>query len=158
MDLHNTAIKRYASELFETNTEDRQIDTISEFIQPTLEVQPTINIVRTQTNDGTMYTTPADKSFFLTNISISAGNNPGTTTGSATISVTTREGTALVFAVRVPTAGDGVTTIVGTSESTDMAFPMRGIELAKSSTISAGLTGPDNGQFMFAGYLGSDRS
>jgi hypothetical protein len=46
---------------------------VAEYIQPTIEITPKCNIVKSA-NSGTIYTTPSDKDFYLTNTLLSVGH------------------------------------------------------------------------------------
>jgi len=151
MELHNSHIKKNASEIFETNAFDDSIQEVNNVITPVVSVEPTINVVRCTNSTTSIYTTPTDKDFYLTNIAMNcAADNAGPTPGQVTIVFTPRDGTAQTFSLFTETSATG-------ENSISIQFPMRGVLLAKGVVISATFSG-GGGHMMIAGYLGSDRS
>lgn len=149
--LHSTAIKKWASHLFETNSA-RPIDfKLSEVIQPIVEIQPYIDVMRTSVTTGTnvVYTTPTDKEFYLTNVAMSGYSEAGVAQGEATIEFTTEDGQSRSMNISTDnTASAG-------SLALSVQFPMRGVLLKKGSTITFTI---DKAFIMFAGYTASDRA
>jgi len=69
--LHSTHLKKVYSDNLETNSIQPVNLIASEVLQPTIEIKPTNNIIRHAESGETVFTTPTDKDFFLTNIIIS---------------------------------------------------------------------------------------
>lgn len=158
--LHNTGIKKNASELFETDiTDNTQIDSINPVIQPTVEIEPTLIFEGTDASGATttIMTTPPDKNFFLTNIQLSGTNTTTLADTVCSVDFVVLNGQTKRFVVRVPAAPDGVVTTGGTGASLAQYFPKRGILLQKGSNIIL-TKSCDNAWASIAGYIGSDRS
>jgi len=149
--LHNTAIKKWASHLFETNA-SRPIDfKLSEVIQPTVLVQPYIDVVRNSSSSGTttLFTTPTDKEFYLTNVVLEGYSESGVVSGEVSFEFVTYDGVTRQISIATDnTAAAG-------SVALSVPFPMRGVLLAKSSNVTITIT---NGSAFMAGYTASDRA
>lgn len=153
MDLHNSFIKKNASEIFETNAFDDSVSQVHNVVTPTVEVQPYINIVKSSNTNGasTLYTTPSTYDFYLTNINLTcADDSNGPTLGQITISFTPRGSPTVIYTI------NGDVAINGNCLTQSILFPMRGVLLEKSSNISLTISG--SSYAMIAGYTGSDRS
>jgi hypothetical protein len=114
---------------------------ISDVIQPVININPKdyrrINIVKSRTNAGTVYTTPTDKDFYLAAIfiggsSITAGAN------AATISAIIEGDTSSTALASLKLSNTVV--IDATSGNIPMTFPLP-IKLAKGSAISSATGG-----------------
>lgn len=150
--LHNTAIKKDASTIFETNSLQPINFELETDIQPVVAVEPTL-ISRSLNVAGTLFTTPSDRDFFLTSIAVSAEIDPASGSGSSYIEYTNADGISALFGCLVASGVvDG-----GSTNSNSIVFPKRGILLTKGSAITA--TSSASGAFFhITGYYGSDRS
>lgn len=157
MDLHNTAIKKNASFIFETNVNDKPIDEVIEKIQPTVEIQPYINIVRSRDSTGAIYTTPTDKNFYLTGYSFSAAAEVATATAYTSLNFVLADGTSVSSAILLD-GTDGVGALQGTNGQINETFPFRGVLLQKNSAITLTLGAGHSCVALISGYTDSDRS
>jgi len=150
--VYSTNILKNASEILETNAMSEKVSEINGSVQPTIKIEPYINILKTDTAaTATIYTTPTDKDFYLTNAAISC-NVGGGAAGTATLTFVLRSGeTQTINAVVTSDIGDS------TAVTLPIQFPLRGLLLAKGSTIVS-TSNTDVQSFTIAGYLGSDRS
>lgn len=159
MELHNTAIKKSASELFEINALDAPLSTINDTIAPVVVVEPYIEIMRTLNDYSgdltTIYQTPTDKDFYLTNCSINI-DTAFSGTNKAKITFVTKDGITQTLQIYALASVIGIDTLAATNNET-WVFPLRGVLLQKNSAIQVQGSGSDH-DFMIAGYLGSDRS
>lgn len=78
MILRSISIGQWFSRLFDTKAGE-DITQVAEFIQPVISLHPKINIVRVNA-----YTTPTDKDFYLTNITLT-GTHAAADTGTIVI-------------------------------------------------------------------------
>jgi len=167
MFLKNTFIKRLASFLFETN-ETRPLQDIKNEITPTVEITPIIDVVKSvisDANSATIYTTPTDKDFFLTNASYSyfvLAQHDGAEGG-----VTVVVGGETVRIVSVPTIYSQHNDSGGLADNFGGAFNTiylgkRGVLLDRGSQINVIHDGSAIGIIKNAGticgYIASDRS
>jgi len=67
------------------------VSEVADLIQPTIEIKPNLNIVRN--SDGTIYTTPSDKDFYLTAAEIATAH-AATDTGTDANILATIQGSA----------------------------------------------------------------
>lgn len=146
---HNTKLLRDASEILETNSIAPQQFAVPNTIQPVIEIEPFLDVFRASNVTATLFTTPADKDFYLTNIAISASDNAPITPATTTVSFTLRDGTAVSFEVVINADATG-----GVANTMD--FPKRGLLLAKNSAITCSIVSA--GHAAIAGYRGSGRS
>lgn len=143
--VHNTFLLREASEIFETNSTRPINFKIDDKLRPVVTVMPDIDIVRTAQASATLFTTPTDRDFFLTNVWLSNNGDEGV----SYITFVTFDGITqkIQLANGVLELGNSATSVV---------FPMRGVRLQKNSPIVFNATVSGSG--MIAGYRGSDRS
>lgn len=146
--LHNSEIKKNASKIFELNAFDKPIDKVMPFVQPIVEVDNDV-IIRTcrSTGAAVIYTTPANRDFYLTNIHINVWSGTG---GEGSIAFTSGDGASISFSV------NGGAGLDGTAQ--DITFPKRGVLLPRSHNIIVNGTADIIANCLIAGYLGSDRS
>lgn len=75
MKHYNPSYAEWFARLFNLKQGDQPGNEVLPYITPTVEVQPRINILRrvslTNATAATIYTTPADKDFYLTHVTIS---------------------------------------------------------------------------------------
>lgn len=154
---HSTAVQKFASDILESNSLQPQIFGIADNMQPTIAVEPYIDVVQVLNSAGTIYTTPSDKEFFLTNIYLSGITTPSSTAGEVEITFTPSNGNARTIRMGVPNPGVGTTVDIGGEAHLSILFPLRGVKLQKNTTITLAFT-VDSASSMIAGYLGSDRS
>ena len=85
-----------------------------------------LNIVRVLATSGTIYTTPSDKEFYLTNIVIESDDDSGIMTDS------------IAFTVNGNSSSITVNNLSGVNSTTilNIQFPKSGILLASNSTIT----------------------
>jgi hypothetical protein len=149
--IHNTFLNRVFNELIETNALNPAYLSIGNQGIATIQLQPYIDVVRTSQEiggNGTMYTTPTDKDFYLTNFHLTCYGDGVSTQGTATLQFVTRDNHTIVQ--QLATSATGMD-----SNATSVIFPMRGVLLAKGSTITSSVV---NGVILIAGYVGSGRS
>jgi len=149
MFLHNTALGKWLSKTFETNSINPIDFKISHTIQPTVNVEPDV-IYRQATSNGTMFVTPTDKEFYLTSVSAMCYNDSTPTNGSAVITFVTEDEQTRQF-----TISTGQWTASDDSISHSVQFPKRGLLLKKGSNITASVT---LGTCQIVGYYASDRA
>jgi len=91
MMLKNLALMQRVKDIFKLQSEpiDEDIGLIA-----TIPIEPYINIVKWLDNTGTVYTTPTDKDFYLTNAFISMSKNAGNTGALLRLDITLEDGTA----------------------------------------------------------------
>lgn len=86
----NTSINLDMNRIFDLKGENTNL--VSDIIQPTVEIKRICNICRagggTNTTPNTIYTTPADKDFYLTAAQISFSKDAGNTTNQVALNVT----------------------------------------------------------------------
>jgi len=153
--LHNTKIKKWLSEILGQNYMNSGVVLSSDTVIPTVEVSPRIDIFRSVTTTDTIYTTPSDRDFYLTNVAMTVANNTSLATNTVTF-VDENGVTRTVYLHSTFTVGTAEST--GTAASISITFPFRGILLARGSAISYSMAAADLGSGMIAGYLGDDRS
>jgi len=137
MKQFNVSLGKEQKEIFGLKTGDMPSSEVSPIIQPVKEVQPYLNIVRIRTTTGTIYTTPSDSDFYLTNVFF---DELGIDTD--TIAVVLADGTTQTFYNACTPFAVGLNGV----NQISINFPMRGILLAKNSAITcvmdnAGMTG-----------------
>jgi len=119
--IHNVSIKKETSELFETNALSPQVTQIEDYIQPTKVIEPIITVFKTTSSSGTFYTTPTDKQFFLTGLSMmTAGND--VTHGTISLTLIPKDGLIMTFLLY-----SSELTPFG-SNSLHIPFPYRGLK------------------------------
>jgi len=69
--IRSNSIKRNATDIFGTLPSDGQIDKVNKIVIPTVQIAPYIDVVRGGTGAGTVYTTPTNKDFYLTALTLS---------------------------------------------------------------------------------------
>jgi len=155
--LAHTWLKRLANGIFELHPTDTGIDHVNEEIQPVVEIQPYIDILRSVTSTSTVFTTPSDRDFYLTNINLTT-NSDADVPGDGTISlvVTPKQGAAQTITLIAPQVATTATSGSDTTNTMNIIFPFRGVLLARSSAISATIS--TAGCAVIAGYQASDRS
>lgn len=122
---------------------------MSDTIIPTLSIQPYIDIVKGATSSTTLYTTPTDRDFFLTLVSLTANIAAGSS-GNSTITFTLPSSEAVTLtacAASDGTAGSGVS-----DSALSHNFGSRGILLKRGTTIASSLDSGVVGSFTIAGY------
>jgi len=145
--LHNTAVGKWASKIFETNAL-RPVDfKVKQDIQPTVSVEPSL-LSFSSTSTGTIYTAPLDKEFYLTNISLTCAGDGAGVGGVASIVFTGEELVQQTIECKSEDLGNG-------ANSLSIAYPKRGILIKKGTAITVGIT--SLGCVNIAGYLSSDR-
>jgi len=150
--IHNSRLKAWINDLLGNNAADGQSMQIADYVvHPVVVAQPYIEIVRTATANATLYTTPTDKYFFLTNIHMNVQGEQGGA-GVFAINFNLADGTVIKH---ILAAASG--TSEGSSNTQDMQFPMQGIKLAKGTAITSSDLA-DGGNIMIMGYLGDDRN
>lgn len=160
MDVHSTALKKNASEIFETNAFDPAFNQVMPQLVPTVAIEPKL-IYAQATSASTIFTTPTDKDFFLTNMNISIADDatvPATGTYDGVITFTTEDGVSHTFKCELALAS--LSTSPPNAQNS-ITFPMRGLKLARNSTLVSSFGGgatPTGRFFAIAGYIGSDRS
>lgn len=150
LGLKSTFLKKLFSESVETNSLTPINPEISQTIIPTLNLDPNIEIVKAgSVTTTTIYTTPTDKDFYLTNLHLSAFADDALINS---ITVTKYNGETVTFTA----TSSGFLETAHAGDNINLTFPMKGIKLAKNSAITS--VGGATGTYIIAGYLGSDRS
>lgn len=149
MFLHNTALGKWASNLFETNALRPLNFDLKTDVIPVVQIDPFLDIVRTANGSGTVniYTTPTDKDFYLTNINMNTTGDEFTQ-GNIIITFTAYDGQQRQYSFG--------TTAQSSTCVQDIVFPKRGLLLAKNTNIIVQIA--PLGGVLIAGYLGSDRA
>jgi len=149
--MKSTTLNRWANEVLENNNFSRSI-TVKDDVQPVTQVMPYINVIRSAGSTTTLYVTPTDNDFYLTNISMSVwGDTTGPTQGNAVITIVTNDDQQnRTFQIGTELSGG-----TGGQSSINIPFAMRGCLLKKGSNISVSIT---QGYIMIQGYTGSNRS
>lgn len=150
--LHNTAIIRDGSEQLEINAYDSPLNECVDIIQPIVKIEPYISVLRTA-SAGTIYTTPTNNDFYLTNVVINGGSEAGGT-GFVECTFTTADGRSQ--SIKLIIAADALTGAGNNSLSIN--FPMRGLKLARNSAVALAQGGTIDQSITIAGYEGSNRS
>lgn len=82
---NNPSITERARRIFNNQLGQEISNEILDYITPTIEIEPKTNIFKTAATTNatstTIYTTPADKDFYLTNINISLAKDVTSTSG-----------------------------------------------------------------------------
>lgn len=148
IELHNSAIKKDASIIFETNAlNNKTIDKVNEFIQPVVEVQPTELIHKFTSGSQislTIYTTPTDYLFYLKDIVLNCSPDSAGTT----VQITFTDYNDQTFNYLIWGAETS-------PNNTNIHFPFKGLKLKKNSNI---IVTCENGFCAITGYKDSDRS
>lgn len=156
MLVHNTAVKKNASEILETNALSKPIQLISDIMVPIVDIQPKIDVFRATSGSGevkTIYTTPTDKDFYLTGLSVHAwGDTTGLTHGLVFVTITPKDTPAQMITLNT----DESPGTANASAVLVLNFPMRGLLLEKGSAVSCDFD--TTGAVTMHGYIGSDRS
>lgn len=143
-------LKRLWSEQLATNNSQVPDIQVPSIVQPTISIEPELNILRSATSATTLYTTPSDKDFYLTSISLSGSSNASAT---VTLTVTTFDNASRTINLQVSNGGvlnDSV------NNSLNMIFPMRGLKLARNSTVALSFNS-STASANIAGYTAGDR-
>lgn len=151
-----TYIKRLFNQIFGISSLEVQDVPIIGAIQPTVEVEPEIDVYRQINVDGTgqtLYTTPADKDFYLTSISVQANGMTGLPAQQGVNRVTfypdVDNGLQRSFEVSI----EGTTNVANT-----MVFPKRGLKLKRGTAVEVITTSSGaDGRCAIAGYIAGDR-
>jgi len=158
--IHNSRLKAWINDLLGNNAADGQSMQIADYVvHPVVIAQPYLEIyreaTRTSTGATTLFTTPSDKSFFLTNLNLNIGTAAAGGGTDSNITFTLADGTVSTFSLSTPDSG--AEAIVMDKAA---VFPMQGLKLAKASTIvintSIGSAGDHTASI--AGYIGDDRN
>jgi hypothetical protein len=150
MFVHNTAIKKNASEILETNALSKPIALISDMLVPVVPIQPKIDIYKSKFDQGTgvttiLYVTPTNQDFYLTGMSMSVNTSGGA--GNVSIEVKPKDTPLQLFQID--------TAITEGGQAIHIPFPFRGLLLERGSNVTAFTL---QASAAIQGYLGSDRS
>jgi len=111
---------------------------VADFIQPVKEIQPKLNIVKTNnriiTGSVTIYTTPADKDFYLTNITFSLIKDVACDQATANVPIN-----VVIDGVTVGLCGIACLTLTAQQQTIVLNFPIP-LKLDRNSTITSGAT------------------
>lgn len=146
---YNPSITKRQADIFNTKHANHMSSKVNDNITPTIEIAPTLHIVKNLSGDsGTLYTTPSDKDFYLTNLTVIAmGNNIGAGPGIAfsDIIFTLDSGEQAVFTATAPFDATGLGALGVTHQ-----FGHRGIKLKRGTVVTASMD--NNGSFTIVGY------
>ncbi len=122
-------------------------------IQPVINVNPKdyrrVNIIKSTAVAGTVYTTPSNKDFYLTNTHLSASTNQASQTGTVSISVLPKgeTSTIIINAIRL------LTTVILDSDHSEIFESFeRPILLERNSTITLAITNTTAARAIIFGY------
>lgn len=141
--VRRNAVKRDAGDVFGIQPTDAQFDFAERKLTPTVAIEPYINFLKAATSSTTMFTTPTNKDFFLTNLVIT---NADISNAQITITPFGMPAAAIAAAGNSGTAEKNGSVV-------NIVFPMRGLLLARGSTIVS--VSPGAATFMVAGYIAS---
>jgi len=132
---------------------ERVPNQIAEKVVPVMEVNPKllkeITIVRSLTTGGTIYTTPADKDFYLVGTYIEVTNVSATAAGSATITVTPFYENAVKKVNSISTETTAAITSVSTSSNLMLPIPLK---LKRGTALTSGVAGTLTKTYIIYGY------
>lgn len=154
---HNVALGKRVSEILETNVLAPLNIELNRTLQPIISIEPYIDIFKSTSGTGAVYTTPTDKDFYLVGIYFSMesilaapGFNNLAVIGKDGLTVNIRQyyGHALdETSIRLQPCQDSIF----------ISFPKRGFLCAKGSALTFTLTS-SAGMCSIIGYTDSDRS
>jgi len=129
---YNPSITERANRILATKSGDFLSDEVISNIQPVIAIAPVAGIIKSGAS-GTIFTTPADKDFYLTGLSASFSKAAGDTGTSLTL-------TGFVDGVSVPLIRlAGVTlTVERDSVVADFTYP---IKIDRNTAIASGASG-----------------
>lgn len=146
--LHNTSLKKSYSQIFDSAATQPINATLNTDIQPVTPVIPYLNIVKVAQGSETMYTVPTDRQFYLTNVSLNVNRTEGTGTSSSCTCTFQPIGQPAVTVICLCAAS---ATVGGDSNSSDIVFPLRGVQLEPGSAVTSA-NGGTAMSAMIAGY------
>ncbi len=132
MKLNNRSIALDTNRILDLKAES--ISDVMPMIQPTVEIKPRLNIIKSVVTDQTIYTTPTDKDFYLTNTYISMCKAAGDTGSAISINA---------FIDGVATLILSIGGITGTVDYQSVAenYGQDGIKIDKGTIINLSITG-----------------
>jgi len=149
MKHYNPSLAKISSDIFNTKYGNHISANVGEIV-PVVDLQPYINVSLTRSTTGTIFTTPLDKDFYLTNVAITCANNAASSAGTESyITFSDDFNVSRTISCFIGTNSVGGT--VGSQNSISIQFPMRGIRIRKNTSISFNLGG-DQGSGFIAGY------
>lgn len=144
--VHNTHLKKLFSEKVETNSLEPLNIEVSKTVIPIVELQGE-QIVSTKSSSGTVYTTPSDKTFYLTNVSMNGANDEFAADYNSLQFTAVEGGTKQIL----------LCVYYNQANALDINFGKVGVKIEKNSVFS--YSGASSlGHVTISGYLASDRS